>query len=919
VLHAATIEVPSGVEHPPRAPVAPRAPRGERGTRRRLLRSTLAAAAAAGEATVAPPPWWRGSRDARIYLIHIPDADARVILRDVMRDRGEIAGYVPSSAYLCVVRDPSVAAELDAVLPSAWLTELKPHHKISPNLVTGDDDDDDDDDDDTPARDERRRPFFVAAYPPPAEGADVASCAADARSVIGRLGSSVEVTTTPQNAVLLSGDVTAELISRLAQRPWTHWIERRDGRVATLNMQTSAVIQSGRGVVPEGEGFDPAAKYAVPPGARENRGVHPVWRAGIRGENVLVGVGDSGLDVRSCWLADPENDDPGPRHRKIRRYNAVWGDEVDSNGHGTHVVSTILGEAARGSPIGASEYDGMAPRARVVFNDIGVGAGGSLFLPTSMAAYFDTAYADGARIHSDSWGNDAPLYDGLAREVDEYAWSHRDFLPFLAAGNFGLSAGAPSTVTSPATCKNGVAVGASLGWSGPNVVDALAVGDSATMRVRSRITGTVEAFTVYMAAVGADRFATGNRELRLVAATPPDGCSSLTGNDTFPGAVVLVTRGGCYFSDKIIHAQDAGAVGVIVANDDVTGFFKIGARDGDPSTRLVRVPAASVPASSHRKLLAAMPCVVTFHPARPSPNRVDHIASFSSFGPTEDGRFKPDVVAPGEITSAAAAGEGDSDRGAFRMNCAVTRIAGTSMATPVAAGAAALVRQYFTDGFYPTGERTPRDGFEPTSALVKAALINGCEPMRGFTELGLPLEPPPSVRQGHGRVHVGRSLPLAPGPARMFAVDERSGIERGDAHSFCLFASVPGATDAEWTAIPDDAELRVTLVWTDPPASLPSAGPALVNDLDLTVERVDGDTAVFGGGDGLNNAERVTVPLVPGAASFVARVIARDVRWIPGGESGQPYALVATAPGLTAGPCGARELSSFGDAVDFGG
>jgi len=111
----------------------------------------------------------------------------------------------------------------------------------------------------------------------------------------------------------------------------------------------------------------------------------------------------------------------------------------------------------------------------------------------------------------------------------------------------------------------------------------------------------------------------------------------------------------------------------------------------------------------------------------------------------------------------------------------------------------------------------------------------------------------------------------------------------------------------------------VTIVWTDPPASLPSAGPALVNDLDLTVERVDGDTAVFGGGDGLNNAERVTVPLVPGAASFVARVIARDVRWIPGGESGQPYALVATAPGLTAGPCGARELSSFGDAVDFGG
>ena len=157
------------------------------------------------------------------------------------------------------------------------------------------------------------------------------------------------------------------------------------------------------------------------------------------------------------------------------------------------------------------------------------------------------------------------------------------------------------------------------------------------------------------------------------------------------------------------------------------------------------------------------------------------------------------------------------------------------------------MRQYFTDGFYPTGVRTPRDGFEPTGALVKATLLNGAEPMRGFTELGLPLEPPPSVRQGHGRVHVGRSLPLAPGPARMFAADERR-IAHGEVHSFCLFASVDGG----------DGELRVTLVWTDPPASLPSAGPALVNDLDLEVERVDvsGDGSVSGGGDGSNNAER---------------------------------------------------------------
>ena len=36
-------------------------------------------------------------------------------------------------------------------------------------------------------------------------------------------------------------------------------------------------------------------------------------------------------------------------------------------------------------------------------------------------------------------------------------------------------------------------------------------------------------------------------------------------------------------------------------------------------------------------------------------------------------------------------------------SCFISRMSGTSMATPIAAGAAALVRQYFTNGFYPSG------------------------------------------------------------------------------------------------------------------------------------------------------------------------------------------------------------------------
>lgn len=47
------------------------------------------------------------------------------------------------------------------------------------------------------------------------------------------------------------------------------------------------------------------------------------------------------------------------------------------------------------------------------------------------------------------------------------------------------------------------------------------------------------------------------------------------------------------------------------------------------------------------------------------------------------------------------------------------------MATPVVAGSAALVRQYFMDGYYPSGTKTQDDAFTPSSALIKAVMISG--------------------------------------------------------------------------------------------------------------------------------------------------------------------------------------------------
>jgi subtilisin family serine protease len=102
------------------------------------------------------------------------------------------------------------------------------------------------------------------------------------------------------------------------------------------------------------------------------------------------------------------------------------------------------------------------------------------------------------------------------------------------------------------------------------------------------------------------------------------------------------------------------------------------------------------------------------------------VAQFSSNGPAADGRIKPTVTAPGvNIVSA------DSDGIKNSFNSGTLAASGTSMATPTVAGAAALVRQYYTDGYWPYGTPNAAYGFEPSAALIKATLINSAENMTG--------------------------------------------------------------------------------------------------------------------------------------------------------------------------------------------
>ncbi len=261
-------------------------------------------------------------------------------------------------------------------------------------------------------------------------------------------------------------------------------------------------------------------------------------------------------------------------------------------------------------------------------------------------------------------------------------------------------------------------------------------------------------------------------------------------------------------------------------------------------------------------------------------NDDDTLAYFTLFGPAVDGRIKPDLVAPARVLA------GDIDFDENPATCDDSRQPGTSWASPSVAGAAALVRQYYTDGFYPGGAAVAAKGFTPSAALLKATLIASARavPWRGDIVTGdrVPALPVPSHEQGWGFPVLDDALYFQGDTRKLQVVDVplSAGLAEGESKTIRLQTKAGTA-------------LRAVLVWTDPaghiaPMSDPS--PQLVNDLDLRVTTAAGTK--FGNGntsDRLNNVEVVTLdPQTSGIVTVT--VSAHDLRFGPR----QSYALVIT-------------------------
>ncbi|MFY2762792.1 S8 family serine peptidase [Arenimonas sp. MALMAid1274] len=565
----------------------------------------------------------------------------------------------------------------------------------------------------------------------------------------GAAGRALEVRMRMQHATnAIVVDLTGEEAARVAKLPGVRLVEAYREYVADTDVGPTLI----------GAPAAWAGSISQPGGANA-----------VQGEGVIVGMIDSGINFGSPSFAatDPVDgyvhtnplgagvylgscaaagDDVGRCNDKlIGGYDFVClapGNQCgvanvreepgfgDTNGHGSHTASTAAGNRRdvvfSGAPLRIS---GVAPRANLIAYDAcytNTATGQGLCPNVSTLASINQAVADGVDVINYSIGGGAQ------------PWSEATSLAFLDATDAGIY----------------VATSAGNSGPGPNTLGHLEPWTSATAASQHgragfafllQVTGPapvpapLQPVVLNVGSGGVAFSATIPGTTRLFIspgiATTTDGCNTAPfPAGAFTGGIALIRRGTCGFAEKVNNATTAGAVAVVIANNQAGAIL--------PSVPGTTIPVFSVTQAEGDALASfgnANPSSATAQisfPAVGLPNTADALASFSSRGPAGDfNLIKPDVTAPGVDVLATLAGT--TLTGSEQL---IGTISGTSMASPHNAGAAALIRQ-------------ARPGW--TVAEIKSALLMTAKTQVFLEDQVSPANP---LARGSGRIRLERAI-----------------------------------------------------------------------------------------------------------------------------------------------------------------
>ena len=193
------------------------------------------------------------------------------------------------------------------------------------------------------------------------------------------------------------------------------------------------------------------------------------------------------------------------------------------------------------------------------------------------------------------------------------------------------------------------------------------------------------------------------------------------------------------------------------------------------------------------------------------------MSSFSCWGPTDDGRIKPDVVANGVAVLSSTSGS----------NTSYASLSGTSMSSPNASGSLLLLQELYAR--LKNGE------------FLRAATIKGLA-IHTASEAGS--APGPDYKFGFGLLNVEKA-------ASVISTAVANNNSASSEH--LMFENVLNATTTSFSTnviASGKGQLRATISWTDPKGNVETVNvlndptPKLVNDLDVRVTTNNG-TKVF--------------------------------------------------------------------------